>query len=266
MGTICRSHSTPEARGLAGSPTARRGSARERATQPTGDNTPVDIDNAGIILKEVGWLSKQPAALQQQVLSRIVLKHYAPGEVVYRFGGPLGGVYGLVSGSVVVTTAPRSTSPRLFHYATPGSWIGEGPFISREPRRVGMQAATETWMAYLPLDAMDQIAARDPDAARRFAQILVLNVDILVQAFHDIQNPDEYKRIASTLCRIGGVNDVPIPLTQAELGLMSNSSRKQVNSALHRFADNGWIAKGYRTVTLLDVAELRKFASSSEGE
>ncbi|MCY1287016.1 Crp-like helix-turn-helix domain protein [compost metagenome] len=226
----------------------------------------MDIDSARAILKSVGWLAGQPAAFQEQVLSRITLKLYAAGDVVYRLGGPLGGVYGLVSGSVVVTTAPPATSPRLFHYATPGSWIGEGCFLSRERRRVGMQAATDTCLAYLPLDAMDRIAAQDPVSIQRFAQILILNTDILVRAFYDIQNPDEQRRIASTLCRIGGTNDMPIPLTQAELGLMSNSSRKQVNSALSRFEARGWITKGYRTVTLKNFAELQAFARSDEDE
>jgi CRP-like cAMP-binding protein len=226
----------------------------------------VEIDEAKRILRTIGWLSKHPTSFQDQVLSRILVKHYSAGDVVFRFRGPLGGVYGLVSGSVVVSLAPKSNSPRLFHYATPGSWIGEGPYISREPRRVGLQAASDTWMAYLPLEAMDQIAAADPTGSRRFAQILIMNTDILVRAFYEIQNPDENRRIASTLCRIGGVNDVPIPLTQTELGLMSNSSRKQVNGALNLFSQKGWISKGYRTVVLHDIVEMQKFAAHTEGE
>lgn len=226
----------------------------------------MDIEVAGTLLTRVGWLSRQPEAFQEKVLSGLVLRHYAAGETVYRLGGPIGGVYGLVSGSVIVTTAPPHASPRLFHYATAGSWIGEGPFLSREPRRVGLAAVLETWMAYLSLETMDRIAAEDPVAARRFAQILLINTDILVRAFCDIQNPDENRRIAATLCRIGGANDIPIPLTQSELGLMSNASRKQVNSALKHFSEKGWISKSYRTVILHDITGLQAFASGGEDD
>jgi CRP-like cAMP-binding protein len=226
----------------------------------------VNIDRARIILKGVGWLSRQPGTFQEQLLARITLRRYAAGEVVYRLGAPLGGVYGLVSGSVIVTTAAPASPPRLLHYAMPGSWIGEGCFISREPRRVGMQAATATCMAYLPLDAMDQLASQDPMSIQRFAQILILNMDILLQAFCDLQHPDEQRRVAATLCRIGGKDGIAIPLTQAELGLMANASRKQVNGALNRFEQSGWISKGYRSVTLRSFAQLQKFVRGPEDD
>lgn len=216
------------------------------------------------VLSNVGWLSQQPREFQAEVFRRSSLQRFAGGDVIYRVGDPLGGVYGIVTGAAVVTMAPGTTIPRLFHVGMPGSWIGEGSFLTREPRRVGMQAAVETWAMHLPLEAMDQIASRDPLATRRFIKMLMTNVDILNRAFYELSNPDEHRRVAAALLRVAPLDGTPIPLSQAELGTMSNTSRKQVNAALRRFTAAGWLAKGYRTITVLDDRQLRRFLESGE--
>lgn len=224
----------------------------------------VRVAEARKTLLNVGWLARQPEAFQSEVLRRSRLVHFATGDVIYRFGDALGGVYGLVAGAVIVLTAPPASTPRLFHVGAPGSWIGEGCFLSREPRRVGLQAAVETWMMHLPLDAMDQMAANDPMAMRRFTQMLLINLDILVRAFYDLQNPDADRRIALSLRRISPIEGSPIPLSQTELGLVSNTSRKQVNAAMRKFEEAGWLKKGYRSITLTDLAGLSQFADGPD--
>lgn len=87
-----------------------------------------------------------------------------------------------------------------------------------------------------------------------------INLDILVRAFYDLQIPDEDRRLAAALRRISPVEDRPIPLSQTELGLVSNVSRKQVNAALKKFEIAGWISKGYRTITIADLQALSQFA------
>lgn len=191
---------------------------------------------------------------------------FATGDVIYNVGDPLGGVYGIVSGAVTVTTAPLMAVPRLFHVGGPGSWIGEGCFLSRQPRRVGMQAAVETLTMHLPLSAMDQIASENPLAVRYFTQILMMNLDILVRAFYAIQDPDDVRRVAAALCRIAAAPHTPIPLTQAELGLISHTSRKRVNFALGQFEAAGWLTKGYRSIILKDVSALDRFSEPKDDE
>ncbi|WP_420992402.1 Crp/Fnr family transcriptional regulator [Cupriavidus sp. 30B13] len=224
----------------------------------------VDRAQAERVLARVGWLSQQPKAFQAQVLQRSVLMRFGPRETIYRCGDPLGGVYGIVQGAVTVTTAPPAATPRLLHLGMPGSWIGEGCFLVREPRRVGMQAAMESWVMHLPLDAMDQIASQDALAVRHFTRILMQNLDILVRAFYDLQNPDEHRRVALALLRISPAAGNAIPLSQADLGVMSNTQRKGVNAALQRFAAAGWVSKRYRSVTLTDIGALRRFASAEQ--
>jgi len=215
------------------------------------------------ILSSAGWLARQPEEFQEEVFRRAVPVKYAAGDVIYRLGDPVGGVYGVVNGAMVVSVAPPRAVPQILHLLTPGAWIGEGSFLSREPRRVGLQAALDTSAVYLPLDCMDQMAGRDPMAVRRFAQILVMNLDIVMQAFYDLQDPNEHRRIARALRRIMTLENTPIPLAQSVLGILANASRKTVNAALQRFEKSGWVKHGYRSITITNLKRLTQYAEGT---
>jgi CRP-like cAMP-binding protein len=209
------------------------------------------------------WLSLQPAEFRAEVLRRCVVQHFASGEVIYHFGGPLGGVYGVVAGIMSIDSSPGHATPILMHIGIPGMWTGEGCFFTRQPRRIELRAVVDTCMMHLPLEAMDQMAARDPNTVRNFAQILMINVDTLLRIIHDLQQRDAARRIAAVLWRIspGGI---PVPLSQTELGTMANASRKQVNAALQRFEARGWVESAYRSIMVMNNAELRRFAAGED--
>jgi CRP-like cAMP-binding protein len=217
------------------------------------------------ILSSLGWLSRQPEEFQEDLYRRAVPVRFEGGDVIYRVGDPPGGIYGFVSGAVVVDVAPPNATPQILHVMTPGSWTGEGSFLSREPRRIGLQAAIDTCAIYLTLDSMDQMAGRDPLATRRFTQILIGNLDIVMRAFYDLQDADDHRRVARALRRVVAMENTPIPLAQSALGMLSNTSRKTVNAALQRFATSGWVRTGYRSVIITDLDALSRFAEGPAG-
>jgi CRP-like cAMP-binding protein len=183
--------------------------------------------------------------------------------LIYHFGDAAGGIYGLVAGTIAVNTAPPTAAPQLVHIGAPGFWTGEGSFLTRQPRRVELRAITVATMMHLPLSAMDRMEAY-PNAVRYFAQIVMLNVDILIRIVHDLQYPDTARRIASVLNRAGWIGERPIPLTQTELGAMANASRKQVNAVLQRFEQAGWVSNTYRAITITNAEELSRFAAGED--
>ena len=93
------------------------------------------------ILSSIGWLSRQPESFQDEVFRRLVPVRYAAGDIIYRQGDPLGGIYGVVSGTVIASVAPGKSVPHILHILTPRGWTGEGSFLSREPRRIELRAA-----------------------------------------------------------------------------------------------------------------------------
>jgi CRP-like cAMP-binding protein len=210
-----------------------------------------------------GWLARQPERFRDEVLRRVLVEEHPAGAAFYHLGDPVGGIYGLVAGLLTVTTAPGSALPRLIHLGPPGTWTGEGPYMTGEPRRVRLGAAVESRVLYLPLEAMEDMTARDPEAARRFGQIPLLNIDTLLRIIHDLLLKDPDRRIGAVLLRAAG-GGATVPLGQAEIGDMACASRKQVNFALRRFAAAGWARPGYRSVTIADPAALRAFVAAED--
>lgn len=217
---------------------------------------------AGQIMSARGWLPLVPESFRKEVLRRSVLLHFAAGEPVFHVGDPAGGIYGLVAGTVSVSLAPSNATPRLVLLGIPGHWTGEGCFLTRKPRRGDLRAVVETTMLHLPLDMIDQMAARDPKVVNHIALILMMSVEFLFRVIHDLQKPEAERRIASVLQRTTAIGEVPIPLTQSEVGIMANASRKQVNAAIKRFSDAGWLINSYRSITIIDPEALRNFAES----
>jgi len=223
-------------------------------------------EEAEQILRQNGWLSYLPEAFRVQLLSRAILMKFEPNQAVFRLGDPVGGIYGLVAGTVTVNSAPRDGTPSLIHLGVPGAWTGEGCFMTGQPRRGELRALGDAWMMHVPLDAMEQMAERDPNVVRAFGIISVLGVDVLIRVIHDLQKRDAARRIAAVVQRAAWIGDVPIPLSQAEIAVMANASRQQVNTAMQRFSEAGWVSYNYRAITVADPQALRDFAEGDGSE
>lgn len=220
--------------------------------------------DASRIMSERGWLPLLPEAFRTEVLRRSVLQRFAPGQAVFHLGDPAGGIYGLVAGTVSVSLAPAGAPPRLILLGVPGHWTGEACFLTRKPRRGELRAIVETTMLHLPLDEMDQMAARDAEVVRQVTLILMMSVEFLFRVIHDLQKPEADRRIASVLQRTSWIGGVPIPLTQSDVGIMANASRKQVNAAFKRFSEAGWMTNTYRSINITDPGALRRFAEGDD--
>lgn len=214
------------------------------------------------VLSRKGWLAGQPESFRASILGAGQPRLFARGATIYAQGDDPGGIYGILDGSVAITIAPGRSGPHLAHLATPGAWFGEGAFLTGEPRRVGLEAASECALFHVPLDAMERLASADPANVRRFGQNAMLNIDIALQVIDDLLIRDSDRRVAAILLRsLGGRPDGGVQLTQEDLGRLANASRKVVNRALQRFAERGWVKPGYSTMEVVDPASLRRFAT-----
>ena len=226
---------------------------------------PTDRAAATETLLRSGWLSVQPAALQNRLIARLSFRRYAAGEHVYNVGDAPGGIFGLVSGTLAVSIAPGRTGPHIAHLAVPGAWFGEGSFLTGQPRRIGLEAVTGCVVASLPLAEMNRLAAEDPQLIRCFAQIAMFNIDLSILALEDLLIPDPSRRVAAVAWRgAGGQSAYRLTVTQAQLGQLANASRKQTLAALAQLEALGGIRRLYGAIEIVDADLLRRFADGSE--
>lgn len=214
------------------------------------------------ILRNRGWLARQPAEFQEQVLALGRVRRFGRGAMVYSVGDPPGGIFGILQGVLAISIAPGATGPHLAHFARPGAWFGEGAFLTGEPRRIGLLALVDSVLFHLPLDAMERLADGDPETMRRFGQIAMGNIDLCLHAINDLLIADPVARIAATLLRcLGDEASGRVTISQAELGRLSNASRKVVNRALRALAGAGLVQVRYAEIAVLDPGALADFAA-----
>ncbi len=222
------------------------------------------LEQAQRVMKEGSWLAHMGEPFQTNLLRNAHLLKFAPDQVIYRHGDNGGGMYGLVAGSLTINSAPPGMTPQLIHLGMPGTWTGEGPFLTGQPRRIEMRALGVAWMMHVPLDALEQMAAQDARVVRAIGVNTAFTVDVLVRIIHDLQKRDVARRIAAVVERGGWLGNMPIPLSQSDLGVMANASRKQVNAAMQRFTSAGWVTSTYRSITVTNPQALRKFSDCDD--
>jgi CRP/FNR family cyclic AMP-dependent transcriptional regulator len=218
------------------------------------------------VMSQGPWLANMTEPFRTELLRHAHLQRFAPDQIIYRYGDAVGGMYGLVAGSLTINSAPPDAASRLIHLGMPGAWTGEGPFLTGQPRRVELRALGGAWMMHVPIDALERMAARDPGVSRAIALSTVFTVDVLLRIIHDLQIRDVGRRIASVLQRASWLGDVPIPLSQTDLGIMANASRQQVNMAMQRFVAAGWVNYTYRSITVTNPQALRQFSEGDGSE
>ena len=184
---------------------------------------------------------------------------------MFSVGDPPGGCYAVLKGQLAVTVSESPVGPKLAHLAQPGLWYGEGAFISRGSRVVGLQAVVPSVLYHLPLAAMDRLAAEDPEWIRRFGQMLLANTNLALRAIDDLLITDPSRRVAAVIARCVGAetNAGTINISQSELGQLASVSRKLVNRFLGDFAERGWLEPGYNRIDMIKGAALAAYAHGS---
>lgn len=231
-----------------------------------------DVSGCCQPLRQRGWLSTQSPELADALISRGRLRHFRRGDVLHRESGPPGGMYGIVSGGIGISTLRRDGEAVLGNILRPGDWSGEGPLMLGGNRTLTYRAMEDSDVLCVPLVALQAIGQAYPDATRAFGNLSERGVAISVTVIGDLLIPDAQRRIAATLLRVTGVLDGitasagGFQMTQSELGEMANSSRNHVNRTLQGLAASGLITVRYNRIIINDVAGLRAYVESPPGE
>ncbi len=213
------------------------------------------------VLSRSGWLAGEDAAFRAEVLARACAVEFAAGSVIYRIGDPPGGIYGLADGAVALSFVAGEGGAGLLQYGAAGGWTGVGCFLTGGPRHGELRAASDCLLLYLPLAAMEEMAARAPETIRAFARIEVLNLELALAFLRVATLPTSERRVAAALLQASRAPAPRLALTQVELATVANCSLRQVSAAMRGFVRARLVAQGYRTIRVLDAPALAAVAA-----
>ena len=220
-----------------------------------------------------GWLAQAPAALRDQLLSLARIRDVARHDVVYRIGDTPDGLFGVLSGGFAFEVAPHERGPTFVHLFHAGAWFGEAELFDGRPRIATIRAAQRSKLLYLPLAALRDLAATDPDVWRLLGILSANQLQLALGGVDDLMIRDPGQRIAAILLRLASIRlsdgeaDDPerdIGITQDALAAIANVSRATVAQHLSDFERGGLVTCTYGHVRILDSGMLRRSVSSDE--
>ena len=224
----------------------------------------MDKDTALAVMEQHGWLSRRPAAFREEVVARSRLRRFAAGDSLYRHGDGNAGMFGLVSGRMLIRLPPADT---VITMASPGQWFGEASAFMGNARWVSVTAGSAVVALHLPLAAFEEMV-RDPDNCRHFAVNTAESLAEAVNVVANLTQPDSEVRVAQRLLTLAGLHDRrqqrAFALSQADLATMCGLSRQTMSQVLACLEARGIVALGYRRIEIADIAALRALAIDDE--
>lgn len=175
----------------------------------------------------------------------------------------------LLEGHVKATFVDREGREIVLSFRGPGDVLGELSLGRDELRSSNVLAIEPVRARAIATRRFRAFLQRNPTAA------LTL-IDVLGRRFRDANRArvqfaaaDTLGRVAARLVElcerygseVGNGVEIQLPITQADLGSWTASSRASVAEALRTMRDLGWIETGRRRITVLDPAALTARAS-----
>ncbi|MFZ4688591.1 MAG: Crp/Fnr family transcriptional regulator [Polymorphobacter sp.] len=211
-----------------------------------------------------GWLSRRPMMFREEVVRRSRLRSFEAGESLYNYGDGLNGMFGLLSGQMLIRVPPADT---IVNVVRPGQWLGDATAFMREPRWVSLMAGSTLHVLQLSQADFDEMT-RDAENCRHFA---INTAETLAEAATVVSNltqPDSEVRVAQRLLTLMGVHgearQAAFGFSQADLATMCGLSRQTTSRVLSGLVARGIIALHYRRIEVVDVAALQNLAIHDE--
>ena len=224
---------------------------------------------AADIVSATGWLANSPTRFRNELLSRVRVVHFPKDATIYRIDDEPLGIYGLVEGQLRIELDVFEIGEQVAFIAQSGFWVGVSSAIYSRKRSVTLSCASPSTLLFLPTVEFEHLAI-DADNMRQFAKLAIENNDMIRSVARDLMNSDIRARIASRLVAIcgGGAirmghRSMPIEITQADLAMVCNISRKTANQGLAQLEKMGVLSRAYRKLFVTDIEALHRIASGN---
>lgn len=206
------------------------------------------------VMRQFGWLSRQPERLRTEILSRCTPAHFEAGHIIYQPGQQFDGIYGLVDGVIELVFA----NGHVGSTRTTGYWIGEAAAFLGMTRYVSIVAKTDVHVLHLPRAEFEQLIT-DAEFCRCFAGITAEHLAEALSIIECLLAPDPMVRMCGRLLNLSRAQahgDLPLRLTQSELASMCGLTRQTVAKVLKKLVEDGVVSSKYGELFILDASKL----------
>lgn len=196
-------------------------------------------------------------------------RRYQRGSVLCAEGETSRWLLVVISGHVKMTSLLDDGSEVLLDFQGPGALIGELEAIDGKPRLASARALNHVEALVIEYSAFT-------DFVRAHDRVMALLLETLCERLREahlkrieFSTLDATKRVATRLVELANHYGEPaergisisLAITQDELAAFASVSREAANKALGRLRERGWISTSRRSVTVSDIAALRRLVN-----
>jgi CRP-like cAMP-binding protein len=230
---------------------------------------PSQLENARRIFAVSILFSNLTESESRSLGTRLRLKHYEPGETIFRMADPGEAIMAVVSGSIKISVSSQDGKEIILAILHPNDIIGEIAVLDGRARTADAVALTAAHLGIL--DRRDVMAFFDahPRMWPRIVEVLCQRLRATNEHFADIALLPLSARLAKALIRLAragahGTSLRNIEMSQAELGKVVNASRESVNKLLSDWKGKGIVAMEKGLVKIANAKALEEFAGRSD--
>ena len=225
-----------------------------------------DIGRRDELLGQIEYLHGAPAAARRALAEVSQLRLVSRGTVLFHEGAAAEGIFLVVRGRVRLIRAGMDGRQQVLHEEGPRATLAEVPVFDDGGCVATAIATEDTEVLFVPRAALLRALEAQPGALAVIA-VLARRVRKLAALASDLSFKPVVDRLAGYLlreCERTGSSTITLPETRDELASHIGTVREQASRALSKLARAGVIDVRGRAVAVLNLPQLRAFASADD--
>ncbi|NKC00590.1 MAG: cyclic nucleotide-binding domain-containing protein [Pseudomonadales bacterium] len=212
------------------------------------------------ILRAGSWFRGLNDDLLRELAGISVSRTYQRGEVLFARSEPGSHIYGLVSGSVRITTESEDGREFALNTIGPGEVSGEIAALDGGVRTATGTATVASQVFVISREHLMSLMLRRPEIAIHMIDVLCERVRKVSRTVEETAFLSVPERLASHLSVMVASVDTPLPcrlkISQRELASFLNTTRQSVNITLKRWQNMGLLEIGRGSVEVIDLDQI----------
>ena len=205
-----------------------------------------------------------PAHILKVVATRVVVRAYERGALVYMEEEPSHGLYLVASGGIRVFKAADDGREQDLHHIGPGQSFSDAAAFDGNPAIANAQAMEPSVVLLIRREALLDLIREYPEIGLAVIGVLAARLREVSGLAGDLGLRRVTPRVAGVVLRLAGVEPVATLPARHELAAMIGTVREVASRALRHLEDTGLVRLEGRRARILDRAGLQRLSGLPE--
>jgi CRP-like cAMP-binding protein len=205
-----------------------------------------------------------PAHILKAIATRVVVRAYERGALVYMEGEPSHGLYLVASGGVRVFKAADDGKEQDLHHIGPGQSFSDAAAFDGNPTIANAQAMEPSVVLLIRREALLDLIREYPEIGVAVIVVLAARLREVSGLAGDLALRRLTPRVAGVILRLADMESVATLPTRQELAAMVGTVREVATRVLRHLEDTGLVRLEGRRVRILDRARLQRLSGIPE--